>query len=188
MSSENGVVTLTGHVERYVEKSAAEKAVRRFNNVMAIAEEIEVLLPFSAKHGDEEIASEAVNRLKWDSTIPSGAIKAKVEKGWVTLTGEVEWHSQKAAAMNDIRGLWGVVGVSDQITIKPKPNATAIRGGIMVALDRSWFDPATINVTTEGGKLNLTGKVNFWYERDEAADTAWTAPDTTSVENHISVS
>ena len=126
VTAKNGVVTLSGHVENYVEKSAAEKAARRVNDVKAIAEEIEVRLPFSVKHGDEEIASEAVNRLKWDSTVPSGAIKAEVEKGWVILTGEVEWHYQQEAAINDIRGLWGVVGVSDQIAIKPKPNAIAI--------------------------------------------------------------
>ena len=80
VTAKDGVVTLMGHVETFSEKSAAEKATRRVNNVRAIAEEIEVRLPFNVKHGDEEIASAAVNRLKWDSTVPSGAVKAKVEK------------------------------------------------------------------------------------------------------------
>jgi len=177
-----------GHVESYFEKSAAEKAARRVKEVRAVAEEIEVRLPFSIKHGDEDIASAAVDRLRWDSTFPDGAVKAKVEKGWVTLTGEVDWHYQQEAAVSDVRGLSGVTGVSNEITIKPRPNTSNIRDKIMVALDRSWFDPATINVTAQGGKVTLTGKVNSWYERDEAGSTAWSAPGTTSVENDIYVS
>jgi len=89
--------------------------------------------------------------------------------------------------VNDVRGLWGVIGVSNEIIIKSKPNTKDIKDNIMVALNRSWFDPATINVTAQGGKVKLTGKVRSWYERDEAGSTAWAAPGTTSVENDISV-
>ncbi len=188
VTAKDGVITLMGHVENYFEKSAAEKAARRVKDVRAVAEEIEVRLPFSVKHGDEDIASAAVDRLRWDSTFPDGAVKAKVEKGWVTLTGEVDWHYQQEAAANDVRGLWGVTGISNEIAIKPRPNTSNIRDKIMVALDRSWFDPATINVTAQGGKVTLTGKVNSWYERDEAGSAAWAAPGTTSVENDIYVS
>ena len=182
-----GVVTLMGHVESYAEKFAAEKATRRLKDVKAVAEELEVRLPFNVKHGDEEIASAAVNRMKWDTAIPSDAVQAKVEKGWVTLTGEVDWHYQQDAAAHDVRGLWGVVGVSNEITIKPRPNTSKIRDDIIFALDRSWFDPATINVTAQGGKVRLTGKVESWYERDEATAAAWAAPGTTDVENDIAV-
>ncbi len=187
VTARNGVVTLTGHVENYTEKLAAEKAARRVNEVKAVAEEIEVRLPFSVKHGDEEIAAAAVERLKWDSSIPTGAVKVKVEKGWVTLTGQIDWHYQAASAVSAIRGLWGVVGVTDLITVKPKPNTTAIRESIVKALHRSWFDPATINVTAQGGEVKLTGTVNSWYERDEAGSAAWAAPGTTSVDNEIHV-
>jgi osmotically-inducible protein OsmY len=187
VTAKDGVVTLLGHVENFAEKSAAEKAARRVNEVRAVAEEIEVRLPFNIKHGDEEIASAAANRLQWDSAVPKGAVKAKVEKGWVTLTGEVDWHYQQDAAASDVRGLWGVIGVSNEITIKSKPNTSNIRDNILVALHRSWFDPATINVTAQGGKVTLTGEVDSWYERDEAGSTAWAAPGTTSVENDISV-
>ena len=187
VTAKDGVIALMGHVENFSEKFAAEKAARRVKEVKAVAEEIEVRLPFSVKHGDEEIASAAVNRLKWDSTVPSGAVKVKVENGWVTLTGGVDWYYQQEAAVNDVRGLWGVIGVSNEIIIKSKPNTKDIKDNIMVALNRSWFDPATINVTAQGGKVKLTGKVRSWYERDEAGSTAWAAPGTTSVENDISV-
>ena len=188
VSAKDGIVTLMGHVETFSEKWAAEKAARRVNDVKGVAEEIDVQLPFSVKHGDEEIAAAAINRLKWDAAVPVGAVKAKVEKGWVTLTGEVDWHYQQEAAVSDVRGLWGVTGVSNDIAIKPKPDTAAIREKILVAFDRSWFDPASIGVTATGGKVKLTGKVNSWYERDEAAATAWAAPGATSVENDITVS
>ena len=187
VTARDGVVSLSGHVETFFEKSAAEKAARRVKDVKAVAEEIEVRLPFNVKHGDEEIASAAVNRLKWDSAIPSGAVQVRVEKGWVTLTGEVDWHYQQEAAADDVRGLWGVVGVSKHIAIKPKPNTSKIKDNIIVAMHRSWFDPAAINVTAQGGKVKLTGNVNSWHQRDEAAWTAWAAPGTTSVENDLSV-
>src|SRR5579859_1956877 len=76
-----GVVTLMGHVESYSEKSAAVKAVRRVKDVHGIAEDIEVKLPLGVRHGDEEIADAAVNRLAWDSAVPKDAVKAEVEKG-----------------------------------------------------------------------------------------------------------
>jgi len=111
----DGVVTVSGHVERYGDKSAAESAVRRVRGVKAIAEEIEVRLPFDVRRGDEEIAAAAVNRLKWDASLPESAITVKVENGWVTLFGDVDRRYQHDAASNDIRGLWDVVGVSNQI-------------------------------------------------------------------------
>jgi len=182
-----GIVTLMGHVQSFTEKWAAEKAARRVRNVHAVAEEIEVKLPFDVKHGDADIASAATHRLSWDSAVPKDAIKAKVDNGWVTLTGEVDWHYQQAAAASDIRGLRGVIGVLNNITIKSKPNTTKIKDDILLALDRSWFDPATIKVAAQGGTVTLTGNVRSWYEREEASSTAWAAPGTTSVHNELAV-
>jgi osmotically-inducible protein OsmY len=187
VTAKAGVVTLMGNVESYSEKFAAEKAARRVKDVKAIAEEIEVRLPFSVKRGDEEIAAAAINRLKWDSALPSDAVQVKAEKGWINLSGQVDWHYQKDSAAAHVGGLLGVLGVTNEITVKPRPNTSKIREDIMSALDRSWFDPASITVTAEGGKVKMTGKVRSWYERDEASSTAWAAPGTTSVQNDISV-
>ena len=98
VTAKAGVVTLMGHVGTYWEKAAAKKAARRIKDVKAVAEEVEVQLPNSVRHGDEEIASSAVSRLKWDSSGPRDAVEVKAQKGWVTLTGEVDWHYQQDAA------------------------------------------------------------------------------------------
>ncbi|WP_176060088.1 BON domain-containing protein [Paraburkholderia sp. BCC1876] len=187
VTAKSGVVTLMGHVGTFPEKFAAEKATRRVKDVKAVAEEIAVQLPSCVRYGDEEIASAAVNRLKWDSSVPVDTVKVKVEKGRVTLTGEVDWHYQQQAAVDDVRSILGVVGLSNDITIKPRPNTSEIRHNILVALDRAWFDPASITVTAQGGKVNLTGSVESWYEREEASAAAWAAPGTTSVNNKITV-
>jgi osmotically-inducible protein OsmY len=187
ITAKDGVITLSGQVENYADKLDAEKAVRRVKGVKAIAEEMEVRLPFDVRHGDEEIAAAAIGRLKWDVSVPADAVKVKVEKGWITLTGEVDWHFQHDAAANDIRGLWGVVGVSNQITIKPVANAANIKESITTALNRSWFNPMKVDVAVQGGKVTLSGSVHGWSERDQAGATAWAAPGVTSVSNNIHV-
>lgn len=187
VAAKAGVVTLTGHVENYAQKYAAESAVRRVKGVKAVAEEMEVRLPFDFKRGDEEIAAAAVDRLAWDVMVPRDAIKIKVEKGWVTLTGQVDWHFESQAAADDIRGLMGVVGVSNMTTVKPRANAANISNDITHALHRSWFDPKTITVTANGGNIRLSGTVNSWYDRQLAGSTAWAAPGAITVENNIAI-
>jgi osmotically-inducible protein OsmY len=183
-----GVVTLTGHVQSFAEKQAAETATRRVKGVKAVVEKIEIRLPFDAKQTDEEIAAAAVNRLAWDVSVPRDAVKVEVEKGWLTLTGQVDWYYQKEAAEQDVRRLSGVVGVSNQIAIKQKVNTSNIGDDIMHALHRSWFfDPQTIKVTAQNGKVRLTGTVHSPHERQVAASTAWAAPGVTDVENDITI-
>lgn len=187
VTAKNGIVALHGHVENFWGKSAAEKAARRVKGVKAVAEELDVRLPLGVQHDDEEIASAAVDRLTWNSNVPKDTIKVKVEKGWITLTGEVVWHYQQNAAADDVRGLWGVVGIHNQITIRSRPDTSKIKSDILVALDRSWFHPADIHVSASGGIVTLSGSVDSFHEREEASSTAWAAPGTTSVANDISI-
>jgi osmotically-inducible protein OsmY len=120
--------------------------------------------------------------------IPRDAVKVKVEKGWITITGEVDWHYQTQAAEQDVRGLYGVVGVSNQTSIKPRINVSNLSDDITHALHRSvFFDPKEVTVTAQGGKVRLTGKVHSWHDRQVAAMTAWAAPGATAVENDINI-
>jgi osmotically-inducible protein OsmY len=183
-----GVVTLTGHVNNYTHKIAAEKAASRVKGVKAVAEEIEVKLPFDIKRRDEDIAAAAVERFEWNSIVPEDKVKVKVEKGWVTLTGTVDWKFEKDAAEQDIRALSGVIGVTNRISLKPDVSATNVKTDIEHALHRSWYyDPNTIAVTVQGGAIKLAGTVSTWNARRLAGATAWSAPGAISVENDIRV-
>ncbi|WP_246715022.1 BON domain-containing protein [Aestuariivirga litoralis] len=188
VTAKQGVVSLTGHVETYSEKNAAEAAAWRVKGVKGIAQEIDVRLPNSVKHTDEQIAEAALSRLSWDVTVPKNSASVKVQEGWLTLTGEVEWQYEKNDAEYDVARLPGVTGVSNQITLRPRVDTTDISNGIRTALHRSWFfDPDTIRVKADGGKVTLSGTANSWHDREVAGSTAWAAKGATSVQNDITV-
>jgi len=183
-----GVVTLTGHVETFAEKHAAETAAHRVRGVLAVAEEIEVQLPFERVRGDEEIAAAALERLAWDSSVPGDAVSVKVEQGWVTLTGQVEWYYQRQAAGENVARLHGVVGVSNHIGVKPVVNVSDIGSKIRHALNRSWLtDDQTITVAADGGQIHLTGTVRSPYDRQVAFAAAWSAPGAIEVQNDLAI-
>ncbi|AOH87057.1 ornithine aminotransferase (plasmid) [Sphingomonas panacis] len=186
--ADGGVVTLSGHVTSFAEKQAAEAAARRVKGVKAVVEEIEIRLHSHAKHEDEEIAAAAVHRLAWDVSVPRDAIQVQVEAGWITLTGEVDWHFQRDNAKQAVLRLPGVIGISDKVTIKRKVDVGNISDEIMHALHRSWFfDPKTVRVSAHDGKVVLAGTVRSPHERQIAAATAWAAPGVTDVRNDIMV-
>jgi osmotically-inducible protein OsmY len=190
VAAKNGVVTLSGHVENYMTKHAAERAARRVQGVRGVAEEIEVRLPFDDGKTDGEIAAAVLDRLSWNVMIPRNAIKVKVEKGFVTLTGEVEWRYQQEAAKLDVQQLYGVVGVANDITIMARAvNVGEIGAEIQRALKRSWSTrPDAISVTADRGKVKLTGFVHSPHARRLATETAWNAPGATAVENELVIS
>lgn len=186
VAADNGVVTLSGHVETYAQKHAAETAALRVKGVKAVAEEIEVRLPYASKRDDAEIAAAAAERLAWDVVVPD-SVKLTVEDGRVTLDGEVDAYFQKAAARSAVSSLFGVVGVTDLLTIKPKVDTAKLGDKIDHALHRSWFFDPGISVSANGGEVRLTGSVDSPYDRQVAAMTAWAAPGATSVRNDILV-
>jgi osmotically-inducible protein OsmY len=190
VAADHGVVTLTGHVDSFLQKHAAETAARRVKGTLAIAEDITVRLPIDTERGDDAIAAAAVDRLAWDAAVPRDAVSIRVEQGWVTLTGQLDWHYQQEAAEHAVRALHGVVGLSNQTTIKPRARRADdtgfIRDDIMHALHRSWFfDPSTVIVDETDGRVRLSGTVRSPHERQIAAATAWAAVGTVSVENDI---
>jgi osmotically-inducible protein OsmY len=188
VTAHTGVVTLTGHVASYAEKCAAEHAVGRVSGVKAIAEELEIRYLYDAGHGDEDIARQALNVLAWDLAVPKDKVRVKVEKGWITLSGEVHWYYQKNAAEKDVRKLFGVMGVSNLIAIEPVVHASDIQDKIKAAFGRNAeFEAAHIVVSTEGSRITLSGKVDSYYERTLAENTAWSAPGVTAVNDLITI-
>lgn len=187
---ENGVVTLSGHVGSYAEKLAAEKAAKRVKGVHAIAEEIEVRFPSDKKTADDEIASRAVNILRWSAVVPPDSVMIKVQDGWVRLSGEVNWQFQRSAAEAEIRRLSGVTGVINGITIKPRVQPVDIKRKIEAALKRhAEIEAQGIRVTVEdGGRVGLEGYVHDWREREAATDAAWSAPGVVRVDDRLRIS
>jgi osmotically-inducible protein OsmY len=183
-----GIVTLTGWVDSYSKKWAAEEAAHRVRNVKAVANDIEVRLSSAAERTDHDIAAAAVRALEWDAVLSIDKLDVTVSKGWVTLIGEVEWQYQKQDAERVVRRLTGVKGVTNLIVVKPRVTPSELKQKIEQALIRSAeTDAQRITVEVQGSKVILKGTVRSWAEREEAERTAWLAPGVTSVENRIMI-
>jgi osmotically-inducible protein OsmY len=185
----DGVVTLTGGVDSYTKRWAAEDAAHRVRGVKAVANDIEVRLSSTAERTDTDIAQAAVRALEWDAFVPVEKLDVTVSKGWVTLRGEVEWQYQKADAERVTRRIQGVKGVSNLIVVKPRATPDEVKKKIEQALLRSAeIDAKNITVEVDGSKVILKGTVRSWAERQEAERQAWSAPGITSVDNRITIS
>jgi len=188
VAAKDRVVTLSGCVGSYAEKIAAEQATQRVKGVRAVAEELEIRYPNDKKTADDEIAKRAVNIIAWDTMIPEGEIRIKVQKGWITLSGEVDWYFQKEAAEEAVRKLSGVVGVTNFLAVRPKVDATNIKYRIEDALKRNAeIEASDIRVIVSGDVVTLEGKVRAWYERGVAERAAWAVPGVVSVDDRLIV-
>lgn len=184
-----GIVTLTGHLDTFAEKFAVERAVQRVAGVQAMALELDVKLAPDHVRSDTDIAAAAESALKWHALVPADRITVTVEKGWITLGGEVDWEYQRRHAESAVRPLTGVVGVSNGIALKPRVSPSHIADRIREALTRQAEREANkIDVSVSGSTVTLRGAVHSWTERAAAQGAAWSAPGITIVNNEIKVS
>ena len=187
VSAANGVVTLTGTVPSYAEKWSAKRAAQRVHGVKGIVQEMTVKLDGRHARTDAEIEEAAVNSLRWHVWVPTD-VQVSVAQGRVTLTGQVNWEFQRAAARDSVCFMPGVKGVSNDITLKPTAEPSAIKDAIEKALVRNAeIDAGNVKVATDGSAVTLTGNVRSWNERDEAGIAAWNALGVTTVRNDIAV-
>jgi osmotically-inducible protein OsmY len=189
VSAESGIVTLSGIVKSLPQKWAAEKAAQRVSAVQAVTDEITVKFPGDGELTDTEVARAAVNALDRSASLPQGRVTLIVSHGWITLEGTVQFHYERVAAEYAVRGIKGVKGVTNLISVKPlhtSPND--IRHRIERAFERSAdLDAQTISVESQDGKVTLRGAVDSWKEREQAEWAAWAAPGVSQVENQIIV-
>ncbi len=184
----DGIVTLSGTVDSYLARIAAQDAAHRVHGVRAVANEIEVRLPAFAERTDEDIARAVLNALVWDAAIPADKVEVTVTDGWVTLKGEVEWRFQRDAAERVVRRLAGVRGISMLVTVKAHPVPADVRQKIEQALVRNaQIDAKRVTVEVNGSVAVLKGTVRSYIEKQAAERSALSAPGITTVENHIAI-
>jgi osmotically-inducible protein OsmY len=184
----DGVVTLSGHLDTFAEKVAVQRAVRRVTGVRAMAIELDVKLAPQHQRSDTEIAAAAEHALRWNIVVPADRVRATVEQGWVQLTGEVDWDYQRQAAYKSVRSLTGVVGVSNEITLRQRTTPADLAQRIEEALKRQALREAhRVQVTVENGTVTLKGSVHSWQERDAAQGAAWSAPGVRDVVNQLTL-
>ena len=189
VSVKDGIVTLTGYVDSYTKKWAAEERAHRVAGVKAVANDIQVRLPGSSERTDADLAAAARRALEWNTLVPADRVRITVSSGFVTLEGDVDWQYERDAAERAVRNLVGVKGVSNLIRVKPNAMPQNIKERIEQALRRIIEEDArSITVEVEGSKVILRGTVRSWAERQEAERSAWSAPGITSVDNRITIS
>lgn len=186
----DGVVTLSGFADSYADKWRAERVTSGINGVKAVANDIQVKLPSSSQRTDPDIARAAIDALKWNISVPQDRIKVKVDSGWVTLEGDVDFYFQKQAAERAVRYLIGVKGVSNLISVRSttKPSPAEVKQKIREALERSaLYDADHIDVDVTGNKVILRGTVRSYSEWRDAERAARNAPGVTEVENKVTI-
>ena len=184
----DGVVTLSGHLETLADKHAAERALRRVAGVKAIALELDVKISSDHQRSDTDIARGAEEALRWNTLVPLEAIRLTVDHGWVTLQGDVEWDYQRRSVEKAVRPMMGVVGISNEITLRAGPKVTDLSRKIEQALTRQATREAKhIQVDVNGTTVKLSGTVHSWQERSAAQGVGWSAPGVNTVINDLLV-
>jgi osmotically-inducible protein OsmY len=185
----SGVVTLAGQVGSYADKLGCERSAQRIAGVTALANQLEVNLPFASQRGDVDISHSAVNILLWYLPLAKDSLKVMVQDAWTTLSGQVEWQYQRRAAADAVLHLMGVRGVSDEIAVKAQASNGAVKVDIEAALNRrAKADAQKISVDVQDSQVTLSGNVHSWSDRELARYSAWCTPGVSRVVDMMIVS
>jgi len=188
VSVNQGAVSLLGAVDTYAEKWAAEEATKRVSGVRSFAQDLTVKTLPGHVRTDSDIAASVQSALKWNVYVPSH-VTAKVEKGFVTIEGQVASNYQRDAAEHAIRNLIGVRGVYNAISLQPHASVTQLKEKVQAALQRqATADAHSIQIEVSGGAVTLTGHAASWQSIQDAVNASWAAPGVTEVVNHVKLS
>lgn len=188
VTAKDGVVSLTGVVDSYLKKTEAEDAARKVHGVKALVENIDVKFQSAWNKSDTEVANEVLEAFKNSYSLPNDRLTIKVEKGWVTLDGEIPWNYQREAAHNAVKHLTGVKGVSNNIKIKSEVHDAIEQKDVEDAIARHWsIDNSNITVSVDKTTVTLSGTVDSWYQKSEVGRIAWNTPGISHVKNELMV-
>jgi osmotically-inducible protein OsmY len=180
-----GIITLTGFVDTYAEKLAAERTVSNVRGVRGIANDIQVM---ASQLTDTEIAKNAAHALESNIRVPAQRLTVSIQDGLATLRGTVNWAYQKDAAAASIKDLLGIREVLNEIEIEPVASPLEVEEEIAAALGRSTlFDEHRIQIEAEDGTVTLSGHVRSMAESGEAERIAWAAAGVARVNNRLLV-
>lgn len=185
----DGIVTLVGTVDVYAKKIAAREAAHRVHGVLDVVDEMQVKVPGIGARTDTELARAVRDALEWDAFVPDEKITSTVSLGIVTLEGLVQTWTQRADAERVVRGLTGVRGVINQITVSAKPvDPTRIKNEIEDALERQAEREARrIGVSVKDGVVTITGRIRSWAEKNAIDRVVGFAPGVRRVEDQLIV-
>lgn len=188
VSTDDGVVTLRGTVESFRQKREAERDAERVYGVERVQNELEVRILTGERRDDAELRGDLLHALMLDNLIPS-SVDAKVNDGFVTLTGKANWQFERDEAEFIAANVLGVIAVEDEIElVAPGPSTDDVRHSIKKAMERSAkLDADSVSVESANGTVTLSGTVSSWADHDEAVSAAWAAPGVTRVKDHILV-
>jgi len=182
----DGAVTLVGAVETYRQKQAAREAAKRVAGVRALVDRLEIELPVQHRLSDEGLAERVAHVLNWNVSADAKNIKADVQNGVVTLTGELDYHFRRRNVLDQIEHVAGVVDVIDQMTVKPKVSASDVEDRIRNALDRhAEIESENVTVRVLDGTVTLEGTAESLDEMDRIEQAAWAGPGVTNVINNL---
>jgi osmotically-inducible protein OsmY len=183
---EDGAVTLTGHVSNYSEKLAAARAAERVYGVKAVANQVEVRL--TDKRDDSDIAKAIAHILDWNTNIPTSQVRARVEHGWVTMEGVVEYPYQRDEVERQVRHVRGVIGVTNDVEVRPAASAVQVEEQIEEALRRqAELDARSVRVEVSDHTARIYGHVHTLHEAEVIRKAAAAAPGVSRVESYVAV-
>ncbi|PSL31612.1 BON domain-containing protein [Dyadobacter jiangsuensis] len=188
VSVKDGIVTLSGTIDSYPKKLAAEKGARKVSAVKAVIENLEVHLPTNKQKSDQQIADQVLNALRWHTAVADEKLKVTVEHGFVTLSGQVDWGYERNMAKTAIENIEGIRLVVNEITVRPHPVYSDVTEKIGAAFQRhASIDSSKIRICITGNRVTLEGRVRSWAERDDAEEAAWSAKGVNQVVNNLIV-
>ncbi len=188
VTAKDGIITLTGTVDSYAKKVEAEHAAKNIVGVKAVVEKITIKFSGGWNKSDSDIAIEVLNALKGNWQIPTDTVKVKVENGWITLEGQLNWNYQKDAAKNLVKHLAGVTGVTNNITLQGESQDEIEQKDIEAAFARSSdLNEEHIQVSVSDNRVTLHGVVSSSYQKEEAERIAYNAPAVWTVNNELIV-
>jgi osmotically-inducible protein OsmY len=181
-----GAITLTGTVDSYAKKLAAQKAAHRVYGVLDVANGIEVKVTGSLRRTDSEIARAIRHALEWNVFVRSFKIHSTVTNGWVTLEGDVEYYSERADAERAVSHLPGVRGVTNKIKVCAPVESERVKFLIEGVLERRADREAKrIRVSVDEGDVTLTGAVKSWDEKKAILGAVGHAPGVSMIHDHL---